>query len=289
MTISAVQFVADFPEFANASAYPASQINYWMNLAYVMTNSVRWPTRAGPGAPAQGSFVFDGNPLPGDTVDLNGSAVTFVSASPTGLQSQIGPTPAATLANLLAVLSLSTDANVVKFSYLITGGLTLTAIAQQPGVAGNALTISAASAAITASGPTLTGGAAGRALLDIGVELFTAHHLVLEYQAGQEAAVGAPPGRSKGPISGTSAVGASVSYDTGSGLNPGDGHWNLTTYGTRFLEMLRLVGVGPIQVGVGRAPIGTPGAGYGAGGAWAGPGWFGAGGTGIGIIRGGSS
>ena len=86
-------------------------------------------------------------------------------------------------------------------------------------------------------------------IYDVASELFVAHNLVLEKQAQDTARRGGTPGVSKGAISSDSVGGVSRSYDTASGLEPEAGHWNLTTYGTRFKRLSDLYGAGPIQVG----------------------------------------
>lgn len=98
---------------------------------------------------------------------------------------------------------------------------------------------------------------------DLLTQLFIAHNLVLEQQAQNSAAVGAVPGLSTGPMSAKSVDKVSASYDTTSGLNPKDTHWNLTIYGTRFIRLVKLFGMGGMQIGVGCAPYPTQ--------AWVGP------------------
>jgi hypothetical protein len=83
---------------------------------------------------------------------------------------------------------------------------------------------------------------------DNGVELFIAHNLVLESQAQSSAKTGASPGLQTGAISGKSVGPVSVSYDASAGLEPEASHWNLTVYGTRFLNLARMVGAGGLQV-----------------------------------------
>jgi len=85
-------------------------------------------------------------------------------------------------------------------------------------------------------------------LLDLGLSLFTAHHLVLEKAAQNEGDAGNLPGASKGIVAAASAAGVSVSYDTGNGLEPGAGHWNLTVYGTRFKSLVNMLGAKPLQL-----------------------------------------
>lgn len=103
-------------------------------------------------------------------------------------------------------------------------------------------------------------------VIDVGYELFTAHNIVLEAIAAKEAANGAPPGGQVGPANNKSVDKVSIGFDVASGVELDAGHWNLTTYGTRFIKLARMFGAGPIQVGAG-----VPGA-YDSG-AWPGPIW----------------
>jgi hypothetical protein len=96
--------------------------------------------------------------------------------------------------------------------------------------------------------------------LDLGAQLYAAHNLVLEGLANAEAGNGAPPQLAVGPII-TKTVGeVTVTYDTASGVNVEDTHWNMTTYGTRFITFARQFGAGPRQFGIGCTPPGNAGA-----------------------------
>ena len=96
--------------------------------------------------------------------------------------------------------------------------------------------------------------------LDLGAQLYAAHNLVLEGLANAEAANGAPPQMAVGPII-TKTVGeVTLTYDTASGVNVEDTHWNMTTYGTRFITFAPQFGAGPRQFGIGYAPPGNAGA-----------------------------
>lgn len=88
-------------------------------------------------------------------------------------------------------------------------------------------------------------------LLDDGVMLFAAHNLSIEMMAKLEAENGNQPGMARGMLSGGGADKANFTYDTGSIARVGDGHWNLTTYGLRYKDLVRMVGAGPVQVGTG--------------------------------------
>lgn len=114
--------------------------------------------------------------------------------------------------------------------------------------------------------PTRTSPNTGRSILDLGTELFTAHNLVLERNNQRAAVRGGAPGARPGVIASEAGAGVSVSYDTGGGINPNDGHWNTTTFGTRFMELVRMVGAGPITIAGCAPPAGTV-----TGPAWPGP------------------
>lgn len=109
--------------------------------------------------------------------------------------------------------------------------------------------------------------------MDYGRILFAAHQLVLERQAQRQAVRGALPGSMTGAVSADAAGKVSRSYDTGSVLNPDDGHWNLTTYGIRFAALMRMAATRMVTVGgcavspmfSGQPWVGPP--------PW--PGWFG--------------
>lgn len=91
-------------------------------------------------------------------------------------------------------------------------------------------------------------------VLDIGAELFVAHHISIEARNQAIAANGGVPGEGQGPVSGKSVDKVSMSYDTGAAIEPGAGHWNLTTYGTRFVQLMKMFGAGPVHIGLGSAP-----------------------------------
>ena len=112
-----------------------------------------------PATPASGTATFSANPTANDTLTIGGSAVTFVASGASGLQVNIGASLAATLASLLALLSGSADANLVKFYYSVSGSV-LTFAAATPGLPGNLLTLAKSSTAITLSAATLSGGTA---------------------------------------------------------------------------------------------------------------------------------
>lgn len=86
-------------------------------------------------------------------------------------------------------------------------------------------------------------------VLDFGIMLFVCHNLVLEATANKEAANGNPPGMAKGMLSGGHVDKVSYTYDTASVADATAGHWNLTTYGMRYVRLMKMFGASPIQVG----------------------------------------
>lgn len=84
-------------------------------------------------------------------------------------------------------------------------------------------------------------------LLDLATELFVAHNLVLERQAQKAAAAGGVPGASSGPMTGKTVDKVSATYDSASAMEADAGHWNLTVFGTRYIQLIRMAGSGGMQ------------------------------------------
>jgi len=101
----------------------------------------------------------------------------------------------------------------------------------------------------------------------LGVEMYVAHWVVLDTSNQRDVPRDRLPGWNKGAVAGQGAGGVSISYDTAGAQELGAGHWNLTTYGTRYINLARQMGAGPIQIG----PSGCGGPLNGP--AWPGP-WF---------------
>lgn len=93
-----------------------------------------------------------------------------------------------------------------------------------------------------------------RTLYDLGCELFVAFNLAIERNMQNQATAGGVPGQVTGPVSAKSVDKVSVSYDVAAGLNPEDGMWNMNAYGVRFVYLLKLMGMGTLQLGIGAAP-----------------------------------
>jgi hypothetical protein len=105
---------------------------------------------------------------------------------------------------------------------------------------------------------------------DMGVQLYAAHNLSLERAAMNAAANGGVPGAASGAVSQKTVGPASISYDSPSAAAKDAGDFNTTIYGQRLWRMIQIFGSGPIQIGIGSAPVGIGGAFF-NGGAWPGP------------------
>jgi hypothetical protein len=81
-------------------------------------------------------------------------------------------------------------------------------------------------------------------MLDDGMSLFIAHHLALQLRSAKAAATGGDAGGNTGPLANKSVDKVSAGYDTTAGSIEGQGHWNLTMYGTQFIQLARLFGSG---------------------------------------------
>ena len=85
-------------------------------------------------------------------------------------------------------------------------------------------------------------------LYDIGLELFTAHYVVLAVADQQEVAKGNLPTQSVQVLSSVGAGGVSASIDTNIGALARAGSFNLTNYGKRFHELAMIVGMAGAQL-----------------------------------------
>lgn len=109
---------------------------------------------------------------------------------------------------------------------------------------------------------------ASKTMRYIGIELFAAHNVAIAGRNIQAAANGGGPGVATSTGVGVVAAKAvdevSMSYDSQSSIELGAGHWNLTTYGSQFVRMARMVGAAPLQIGAGcnildpRVPVPSP-------------------------------
>lgn len=101
-------------------------------------------------------------------------------------------------------------------------------------------------------------------LQSYGVQLFVAHNLALEAMSTGSGG-GGTPGAVVGPLTSGAVDKVSYARNPTAAMDPKNGHWNLTTYGLRYIRLVNMVGAGPVQVGV---PPG--GSNYNPGQAWPG-------------------
>jgi hypothetical protein len=85
-------------------------------------------------------------------------------------------------------------------------------------------------------------------LYTYGQQLFVAHHLTIGKRDEVASLAGAAPGEMKGPVTSKTVDTVSVSYDSSKATFENAGFWNLTTYGVRFYQLVRIVGAGCIQL-----------------------------------------
>lgn len=82
-----------------------------------------------------------------------------------------------------------------------------------------------------------------------GLALFTAHHLALAQRELDRAEAGGAPGIGTYGLQTSKAVdNVSAGYDYGRVAYEGAGFWNTTMYGIRYWQLLRMVGMGGIQL-----------------------------------------
>ena len=103
------------------------------------------------------------------------------------------------------------------------------------------------------------------AAFDVGVQLYTAHQLSLQYNAAYLAAAKQSPGGVIGAQTSASIDKVSWARDASAAMIEGAGAYNLSSYGIRWYQMSRLMGAGAVYVG---APSPSD---QNYGGAWPGP------------------
>ena len=85
-------------------------------------------------------------------------------------------------------------------------------------------------------------------LLDYGLTLFVAHYLTLYKRGMNLASVGGDAGKVVGNETSKSVDGVSKSMDVSGVLITDAGHWNQTTFGIQFYQLMQMVGAGGIQL-----------------------------------------
>jgi len=102
-----------------------------------------------PALAATGRLWFDANPAPGDSLTLNGQAITFVSSGATGFQVNLGATPQATAYQVGALINANPGVFAVSaFCPIGNSVIELTALAA--GTAGNGIGVAATGPSVRA-------------------------------------------------------------------------------------------------------------------------------------------
>lgn len=83
---------------------------------------------------------------------------------------------------------------------------------------------------------------------DRGIGLMVAHNLVLDQMNRTASSVGGSPGKVTGPQTSKSVDKVGASYDTGATTYEGAAFWNMTSYGIRLYQLMRVVGAGGRQL-----------------------------------------
>lgn len=98
---------------------------------------------------------FDLNPVDGDTLTINGQAITFKAAGPVGFQVLIGATPAETVANLVALINANPSTFLVT-AYSPSGNSVLRLTATSTGLATNSIGVVSSTANVRVTNTALT-------------------------------------------------------------------------------------------------------------------------------------
>lgn len=256
MAVSVASFRKDLPEFASVAAYPDAVVTYWLTIGTLLMG-------IGSGAPPRVcSFV--------GSIDENGMLTvgliefgTFSLLPLLLMGDHVGPS-AAILSQISGLPGLA-GTYQTNFAAIVPAE---NMVALQNGTfQGGNLFWGPASLVPTSPPTTVT---------DFALEMWTAHQIVIEKQAVDAAKTGGDPGTSRvGLVTSKSVNNVSISYDVSAVTTANAGYYNQTIYGMRFIQLARLRGAGPIQIGIGVAPLpfmGWSGGGiYGSGNAWAGP------------------
>lgn len=85
-------------------------------------------------------------------------------------------------------------------------------------------------------------------LLDDGLTFFVAHYLVLYARDTAMVDIGGIGGKVVGNETAKSIDGVSKSMDVSGVMITDAGHWNQTTYGIQFYQLMQMIGAGGIQL-----------------------------------------
>lgn len=111
---------------------------------------------------ATGTLTATANVANGDTLVINGTTITFVTAAPVGPQVQIGGTIDGTFKNLIRYINSGGSAEAFAGIVIAqrTAPLVVTIVSTLPGTAGNAITTTETSSVLAFQAATLLGGVA---------------------------------------------------------------------------------------------------------------------------------
>lgn len=112
------------------------------------------------GVAATGTYTFTSNPSNGQTIILNGITWTFVTTPTTKMQTKIGISVAATLAQLVSDLFTSGNSSITSASYTLSTDV-LDITYNELGIVGNSYTLASGTYGGAVSAATLTGGTNG--------------------------------------------------------------------------------------------------------------------------------
>lgn len=85
-------------------------------------------------------------------------------------------------------------------------------------------------------------------LIDYGLTLFIAHYLTLFKRGMDASSIGGDAGKVVGNETSKSVDSVSKSMDVSGVLITDAGHWNMTTFGIQFYELMMMAGAGGIQL-----------------------------------------
>lgn len=125
----------------------------WNGKSFEITSS-----STGPGAQASGTATLSGQPSPGDSFTIGGTAITFVASSPIGNQIVIGAATADTFNNLLTFCQQSLDTNLSHATYASLVANVMTITYKLAGTTGNTFTLVKSGTNLAVSGADLSGG-----------------------------------------------------------------------------------------------------------------------------------
>lgn len=85
-------------------------------------------------------------------------------------------------------------------------------------------------------------------LIDYGLTLFVAHYLTLYQRSMMLTDLGGDTGKVIGNETSKSVDSVSKSMDVSGVLMTDAGHWNMTSFGVQFYQLMLMVGTGGIQL-----------------------------------------